>query len=408
MEHRNSANQILESLAYTYDAIGNRTSFHRPTVTLPLPNAVTNVSHNDANQMLTFNAQTPNITYDNNGNMTSVTNTCGTTTYTWNVRNQLVGISGFTLTSTLTCSSVTASFKYDAVGRRIEKMINTTTTKYLYDGLDIVQEIKNNSVYANYIRTLNIDEPLARIKADGTVRYYQTDVLGSVIALTDQTGAVKTTYAYDPFGNTTVSGEASDNPFQYTGRENDGTGLYYYRARYYSPELQRFISEDPIGLAGGINQFAYVGNNPVNFVDPWGLFEITVNDTGGRNGSTYGGTITVTGNNGQTITVPGSSWPNPTNPSPGVAPGIYPGTYSPTGHKGTQPGVRVNNGGNVPTNGPNPAQGGQSTANGINIHCGYSQTNRGSAGCVTIEPSQCQDVWSVLQPNETGTVRITR
>jgi len=270
MEHRNSANQILESLAYTYDAIGNRTSFHRPTVTLPLPNAVTNVSHNDANQMLTFNAQTPNITYDNNGNMTSVTNTCGTTTYTWNVRNQLVGISGFTLTSTLTCSSVTASFKYDAVGRRIEKMINTTTTKYLYDGLDIIQEIQGTAK-TNYIRTLNIDEPLARIKADGTVRYYQTDVLGSVIALTDQTGAVKTTYAYDPFGNTTVSGEASDNPFQYTGRENDGTGLYYYRARYYSPELQRFISEDPIGLAGGINMYVYVSNNPVMLTDPTGL-----------------------------------------------------------------------------------------------------------------------------------------
>ena len=70
----------------------------------------------------------------------------------------------------------------------------------------------------------------------------------------------------------TVTGEISDNPFQYTGRENDGTGLYYYRARYYSPELQRFISEDPIGLAGGdVNFFAYVGNDPVNWVDQLGL-----------------------------------------------------------------------------------------------------------------------------------------
>jgi RHS repeat-associated protein len=59
---------------------------------------------------------------------------------------------------------------------------------------------------------------------------------------------VRTTYSYDPFGAVTISGETSDNPFQYTGRENDGTGLYYYRARYYSPELQRFISEDPINL----------------------------------------------------------------------------------------------------------------------------------------------------------------
>jgi RHS repeat-associated protein len=155
------------------------------------------------------------------------------------------------------------------------------TTQYVYDGLDIVQEIENGQVTVNYIRTLNIDEPLTRIEADGTVRHYVTDALGSVIALTDDSGVVKTTYTYDPFGNVTVSGEESDNPFQYTGRENDGTGLYYYRARYYSPELQRFISEDPIGLVGGIkklgkpltetNLYIYAQNNPLRFNDPFGL-----------------------------------------------------------------------------------------------------------------------------------------
>jgi RHS repeat-associated protein len=118
---------------------------------------------------------------------------------------------------------------------------------------------------------LNIDEPLTRITGS-TIRHYVKDALGSVIALTDDTGVVRTTYTYDPFGNVTVSGETSDNPFQYTGRENDGIGLYYYRARYYSPELQRFISEDPIRLAGGdVNYYAYVGNNPVNWIDPLGL-----------------------------------------------------------------------------------------------------------------------------------------
>jgi RHS repeat-associated protein len=112
--------------------------------------------------------------------------------------------------------------------------------------------------------------------------------LGSVTALTDENGVVKTTYAYDPFGHVAVSGEASDNPFQYTGRENDGTGLYYYRARYYSPELQRFISEDPLGFEGGdlnlysytdsvgkppsqTNLYQYALNNPVNLTDPLGL-----------------------------------------------------------------------------------------------------------------------------------------
>lgn len=251
--------------------------------------------------MLTFNASTGSartMTYDNNGNMTSLINTCGTTNYTWDVRNRLTGINGFNAD----CTELIASFKYDALGRRIEKSINGTTTKYLYDGVDIIQEIQGTAK-TNYVRTLNIDEPLTRIKADGTVRHYVNDALGSVIALTDDSGVVKTTYTYDPFGNTTVSGEASDNPFQYTGRENDGTGLYYYRARYYSPELQRFISEDPIlrpmnSSCSGFsiasptltwivpslrknpkifNGYVYTGNNPVNYIDPRGL-ETTYSD----------------------------------------------------------------------------------------------------------------------------------
>ncbi len=237
---------------------------NRPNVNLPSPNTVTNTSYNEANQMLTFDGK--NMIYDENGNLVSVTNSCGTTTYTWDARNRLVGINGYKSN----CSLLNASFKYDALGRRIEKTINGRTIQYLYDGVDIVQEIENGVPSVNYIRTLNIDEPLVRITTSA-LRFYQTDALGSVIALTDETGTVRTTYTYDPFGNVTISGESSDNPFQYTGRENDGTGLYYYRARYYSPELQRFISEDPIGLEGGINLYAYVGNNPVNFVDPLGL-----------------------------------------------------------------------------------------------------------------------------------------
>jgi RHS repeat-associated protein len=223
--------------------------------------------------MLSFkpsNASQKDMTYDENGNLLTVTNGCGTTTYAWDVRNRLSSINGFNTD----CSALSASFKYDALGRRIEKTVNGATKQYLYDGLDIVQEIEGSAVTANYIRTLNIDEPLARIKADGSVRYYQQDALGSVIALTDDAGAVRTQYSYDPFGGTTLSGEASDNPFQYTGRENDNTGLYYYRARYYSPELQRFISEDPIGFSGGINFYSYVGNNPINFTDPSGLSPI--------------------------------------------------------------------------------------------------------------------------------------
>ncbi|MEW6585951.1 MAG: hypothetical protein AB1442_10130 [Nitrospirota bacterium] len=70
----------------------------------------------------------------------------------------------------------------------------------------------------SFFRRMNIDEPLARIESDGSVRYYQTDAIGSLIALTDATGTIMTAYSYDPFGNVAASGEASDKPFKYTGR----------------------------------------------------------------------------------------------------------------------------------------------------------------------------------------------
>jgi RHS repeat-associated protein len=186
------------------------------------------------------------------------------------------------------------------------------------------------------------------------------------------------------------------------------SGLYLTHYRAYSPIHGRWLSRDPIHEAGGINLYAYVNGNPVSFIDPFGLFEITVNDSGDRNGATYGGTLTVTGNNGRSVTVPGSSWPNPTNPNPGIGTGTYPGTYSPTGHQGRTNGVRVNNGGRVATLGPNPAQRNQSYSTGINIHCGYRNNRRGSAGCITIDPAHCQEVWNVLQPGETGNITINR
>ena len=260
----------IENLLYEYDPNGNRTKFTRNTAQ-PSRDAVTSATYDDANEILTFQplpGSAKNMTYDNNGNLSTVTNNCGTTTYTWDVRNRLVAINGYKPD----CSALTASFQYDAIGRRTAKTINGTTTQYVYDGLDIIQEKQAGSVTANYIRTLNIAEPLTRIRGS-TNRHYVLDALGSVIALTDDSGVVKTTYTYDPFGNVTVSGESSDNPFQYTGRENDGTGLYYYRARYYSPELQRFISEDLIWFNGGsINLYEYVGNNSINSTDPSGLF----------------------------------------------------------------------------------------------------------------------------------------
>ncbi len=146
------------------------------------------------------------------------------------------------------------------------------TTALLYDGVNVVQELSGSPLAprANLLTGLGVDEILTRTDSAGT-RHLLTDALGSTLGLTDSSGTLLTEYTYEPFGNTIASGQANANPFQYTGRENDGTGLYYYRARYYNPNYQRFISEDPIGLEGGINLYAYVGDDPIDFADPLGL-----------------------------------------------------------------------------------------------------------------------------------------
>jgi len=106
-------------------------------------------------------------------------------------------------------------------------------------------------------------------------------------------------YAYSAYGEAQTLGPDEGNPLQYTGRENDGTGLYYYRARYYDPVLKRFISEDPIGIEGSINPYTYVNGNPLSYSDPEGLL-----GRGGQPNRSSGG-------------YPAKQLPPPNNPYPG-------------------------------------------------------------------------------------------
>ena len=125
-----------------------------------------------------------------------------------------------------------------------------------------MQELNGATPIVNLLTSLGIDETLLRTDATGA-RSFLADGLGSTLALTDAAGLVQSEYTYEPFGKTTASGVTSTSAFKYTGREDDGTGLYYYRARYYHPSLQRFVSQDPIGFGGGDpNLYAYVGNGP--------------------------------------------------------------------------------------------------------------------------------------------------
>ncbi len=268
-----AATAVIEALTYTYDAAGNRIGFTRANqVATALPSAV-QAAYDAANEQIRLNSATPNLTYDANGNLTSQTGANGTTTYTWDGRNRLVAISG---------PGMSASFVYDALGRRVSKTINRVRTDYQYDRQDIVAELDGGAIGASYLRSVSIDEPFIRQSVGN--EYYHLDALGNTLRLTDITGAATTAYTYEAFGKATTTG-ASSNPFQYTGRENDGTTeMYYYRARYYSPTMQRFISEDPLVCGSGvfplrsilknpqtINAFAYVNNSPLSLRDPLGL-----------------------------------------------------------------------------------------------------------------------------------------
>jgi len=162
----------------------------------------------------------------------------------------------------------TASFQYDASGRRVGKTLNGKTQTYLYDGADIIQE--SGTKNATYTQGTGIDEPLLR-KAGNQREYYLADALGSIVGLMDESAAITTSYSYSPYGKKATAGFASDSPYGFTAREDDGTGLYFYRARYYSPEQKRFIAEDSIGFeSGDSNFYAYVGGDPVNATDPSG------------------------------------------------------------------------------------------------------------------------------------------
>jgi len=156
------------------------------------------------------------------------------------------------------------------------------TTNYLYDGDNSLQEVdQSGNTLASYTLSDNLDEAPAQLRS-GTISYYHADALGSITSLSGPTGTIANSYIYDSFGNLTASSGTLRNSFQYTGRDADSDiGLRFYRARYYDQTTGRFLNEDPIGFAGGLNFFRYVGNSPANFIDPLGLrLTCTQNRTG--------------------------------------------------------------------------------------------------------------------------------
>ncbi len=254
IDYENPEGGQIGSLQYARDPLGRVTTIAGSLARTNLPEAVSSLTYNDANELTGREGTT--LSYDEDGNLTND----GTSAYTYNDRNQL---------TELTQGSNTWSFAYDPFGRRTTKTKNTVPTDYLYDEGNVATETSEGKT-ASLLNGLGLDERYARSTSSGTSSYL-TDQPGSTIALADSSGEPTTEYTYNPFGATTSTGATSTNPYQYTGRENDGTGLQYNRARYYSPTTGRFTSQDPLGLEGsGTNLYAYTGDDPLNYTDPTG------------------------------------------------------------------------------------------------------------------------------------------
>ncbi len=225
-------------MTYGYDKLGNRTSTINGEVVPYASNAlnqygwVLDPDHN-------------NFWYDDNGNMTA--NGLEFIFYTYDSENRL------------TCSDATGGatvfYTYDYLGRLVKRSVGSTTSKYVYDGEQIIAEYDgSNNLVRKFIYGSGIDEPVCMIVGSSTY-YYHYDGLGSVIALSNSSKQIVEQYSYDVFGmptirdaqNAVLSTSAYGNSYMFTGRQYDAqSSLYYYRARFYSPTLGRFLQPDPV------------------------------------------------------------------------------------------------------------------------------------------------------------------
>ena len=259
---------LTSAFEYTLDPSGNRTNIKKymPLNTPSLNLGTTSYSYNSDNQLMTATKQS--FEYDNNGNTTRRIQPAGTTNFTYDADNRLIQYSQ--------PGQANLNFLYDSLGNRIQKAQGATVTKYIVDPNSSLPSVlaeadASGNIHSYYVYGLGL---ISKIQGNNAY-YYQYDGIGSTVAMTDVTGAIVNQYAYDDFGNLADnSSETIANPFKYVGKfgvATDAPDLLYMRARYYSPSLGRFINKDPIGLSGGLNLYAYVGNNVIQLTDPSGL-----------------------------------------------------------------------------------------------------------------------------------------
>jgi len=281
-----SLNQLVKetlldgtTISYEYDSVGNRT---KKVETKGTTATTTTYSYDAANQLTGVNGQA--YSYDANGNL--VNN--GAKSFIYDEENRLIEVKDKQGTSL-------AKFTYDHEGKRTSMTTASGTIDLHYNGDKVIYETdENNNVVGQYTWD-NQGNPVSMIKG-GKTYYYQLNGHGDVIALTDAAGKVAAEYLYDAYGNiiSQTGTIASENPYRYAGyRYDEGTGLYYLMARYYDAKDGRFITRDTFhGFEDdpqSLNQYAYVSNNPIMYIDPSGHWRIYVRVAGAIFNTLIGG-----------------------------------------------------------------------------------------------------------------------
>jgi RHS repeat-associated protein len=204
-------------------------------------------------------------TFDADGNLVQETSPSGITTYSYDDENRLIAVHK---------GSDTWTYAYDALGNRVATTENGATTRYVIDpvglGNVVGEYTAGGSLIAHYDYGFGL---LSSTSASGSSAYCTFDAIGNTSELTGAAGAIVNTYTYAPFGAVLHQTGSLSNPFQFVGVwgiMNEGNGLKYMRARYYSAQNGRFTCPDPIGIAGGVNIYQYAVNSPFQIIDPTG------------------------------------------------------------------------------------------------------------------------------------------
>ncbi len=255
----------LDDQLFQYDEVGNRTQ-------ATLSGQAFLYQANAVNQYTLIGGPSQVVpSHDLRGNLVND----GTYQFNYDLENRLL--------SADSAGNNVVSYKYGPLGRRVEKAVGGQVTRYFYVGSSVIEEQDNaGTTLATYVYGSSMDDILSMDRASNRY-FYHHNALGSVVALTSATGSVVERYAYSAYGlpqimdasYNALSGSAVGNDYLFTGRRWEAEiGKYYYRARYYDPKNGRFMQRDPLGYVDGMNAYEYVRGNPVNFVDPMGLFSL--------------------------------------------------------------------------------------------------------------------------------------